>query len=70
MSELTWGYSYPVGEWIFPVSIPSEDQRDAMVAFRGILRRMAKPVAHRHRLRGGTVSWGEYDLEGNELCFH
>ena len=70
MSEQTWGYSNPVGEWAFSVVIPEAERSSAMEAFWSLLRRVTPIVAQRHRLRSAVISWAEYDAEGNEQQFH
>jgi hypothetical protein len=70
MSEQTWGYSNPVGEWVFSVAIPEGDRSSSMEAFWSLLRRVAPIAQGRHRLRGAVISWAEYDAEGNEQQFH
>jgi hypothetical protein len=70
MSEQTWGYSNPVGEWAFSVAISESDRSSAIAAFWSLLRRVVPIAQGRHRLRGAVISWAEYDAEGNEQQFH
>lgn len=70
MSERTWGYSNPVGEWVFRLQLAHEQRGNPIRIFFTVLRSAASVVAPMHRLRAASMSWGQYDAEGREQAFH
>jgi hypothetical protein len=70
MSEETWGYSNPVGEWIATVEIPAPLVGQPMASLSHVLELVVPLVSPMHRLRKVVLSWGELDSAGEELAFH
>ena len=70
MSEETWGYSNPVGEWIAILAVPTHLLGESLASLRHVLQLVAPVVGPTHRLRKALISWGEVDASGAEIAFH
>lgn len=70
MSEETWGYSNPVGEWVATLAMPSHLLGESMALLRHVLQLVVPLVKPMHRLRKAVISWGEVDTSGEEISFH
>jgi hypothetical protein len=70
MSEETWGYSNPVGEWIATLTLPFPLTGGSVASLRHVLQLVVPVVRPMHRLRKVVISWGEIDASGEEISFH
>jgi hypothetical protein len=65
-----WGYAAPIGEWIFSLLVPADQHDTSLGPLWHVLQLVMPLVTPMHRLRKGSVSWGEFDANGHEQGFH